>query len=266
MMRRRRIPDWKTFTMYQSTATERLATGGKTVGMDIDIDQDLNNRSMYSRSLRNLIAECLLLTPANRPSPRELMRRTADGASRVQMSMGQILGPPLPQWQEPVVSAEWLQPDAGDPLATAVGALQVQRRPPVIPQPVPNAPPAPTTQAATTQAGQAAQAAQVGAAQPTATQASPARPLPANANAIRTLRVIVQTKPKYGGIVAGGHKTFALRVTPATTVVQVKDMLERQRCGIKATSMNLMSGRTLMKNFQTLGEFPGVDSVRAMEY
>ena len=263
MMRRRRIPDWKTFTMYQSTATERLATGGKTVGMDIDIDQDLNNRSMYSRSLRNLIAECLLLTPANRPSPRELMRRTADGASRVQMSMGQILGPPLPQWQEPVVSAEWLQPNAGDPLAAVFGALEVKRRPPVKTQPVPNAPPAPTAQATTTQAGQAAQ---IGAAQPTATQASPARPLPVNANAIRTIRVIVQTKPKYGGIVAGGHKTFALRVTPATTVVQVKDMLERQRCGIKATSMNLMAGRTLMKNFQTLGEFPGVDNVRAMEY
>jgi hypothetical protein len=49
-------------------------------------------------------------------------------------------------------------------------------------------------------------------------------------------------------------------------VVQVKDMLERQRCGIKATSMNLMAGRTLMKNFQALGEFPGVDNVRAMEY
>jgi hypothetical protein len=66
----------------------------------------------------------------------------------------------------------------------------------------------------------------------------------------RTLRVIVQTKPKSGdGLIRGGHKIFAVEnVSEDTTVVQVKDTLERQKCGIKATGMNMMCGRTLMAN------------------
>ncbi|KAE9367894.1 kinase-like protein [Stipitochalara longipes BDJ] len=280
LMRRRRSPDWQNYTMYQSTATPRLANGGKTVGLNLDAEQDyLPYGSIYSRSLRNLIAECLLLTPASRPSPQELVKRTAEGTDTMQMSKAQILGPPLPQWQEPVVSAEWLQPDAVDPLAAALRRLQVQpaNRPPVIPQPAPIVPAAAATaqaaatQASATQAGTIAPsqnvAAPAGDTQAAAAQARPSRPLLSNANAAppRTLRVIVQTKSRFGGMVAGTHKAYTLRVTEATTVVQVKDMLDRQRCGIKVTSMNLMAGRTLMRDFQTLGEFPGLDNVRAME-
>jgi len=54
------------------------------------------------------------------------------------------------------------------------------------------------------------------------------------------------------------------KVTENTTVVEVKDILEKNRCRIKATGMNLMFG-TLMLNHQTLGAFPGVDVARAMD-
>jgi hypothetical protein len=76
----------------------------------------------------------------------------------------------------------------------------------------------------------------------------------------------VQTKPKYDGLVAGGHKMFVVEeVGVNTTVVQIKDILERKGCGINATGMNMMHGTKLMLNHQTLGEFPGLDAVRAMD-
>jgi hypothetical protein len=238
-----RVPDWQNFTTYQSKATYRLATGGLTVGSILDEGQDGQEgaRSLYSRELRSLIAECLLLAPPHRILPRELVERTAEGVSTWQMSLGTTLGPPFPQWQEPVVSAQWLEEQSDvDPLQAAFQALRLQvnqlrqqraARPPVLPRPA---------------------------------QAGPAGP--ANAVAGRTLRVIVQTKPKYGGLIRGGHKIFAVEnVSEDTTVVQVKDTLERQKCGIKATGMNIMCGRTLMANHQTLGEFPGLNTVRAMD-
>jgi len=85
------------------------------------------------------------------------------------------------------------------------------------------------------------------------------------ARPITRLRVIVQTKPNRWGV-GGGHKPYTLdKVTNDTTVVEVKDILEKNGCGIKATGMNLMFGRTLMLNHQTLGEFPGLDVARAMD-
>jgi hypothetical protein len=75
----------------------------------------------------------------------------------------------------------------------------------------------------------------------------------------------VQTKLKYGKLIRGGHKIIAVEnVSEHTTVVQVKDVLERQKCGIKATGMSMMCGRTLMANHQTLGGFPGLNTVRAL--
>jgi hypothetical protein len=57
----------------------------------------------------------------------------------------------------------------------------------------------------------------------------------------------VQTKPKYCGLIRGGHKiTVVENVSEQTTVVQVKATLERQQCGIKAKGLNAMFGRTLM--------------------
>lgn len=304
LMRRRRQPDWPNYITYESTATKRLASGGKTVGLAIDEEQDVSKSSMYSRTLRNLIAECLLLTPANRPPVEELVKRTQECADTMQMSKGQILGPPPPQWQEPVVSAEWFQ--SADPLAAAMGGLQVQSgnrpsRPPVKAQPAPSAQattaqasaapvpatlvPAGATQAGGTQAG-AVGTVQAGPAQAGASQAanSPlqsfatqlaqaaatqiaARPVQAVAgsNTTRNLRVIVQIKGRFGGIVAGSHKTFILPVNDFHTVYGIKDLLEQRRCGIMAKNMNLMAGRKLMKNYQKLSEFPGVDNIRAME-
>ena len=301
LMRRRREPNWPMYMMYKSTATERLASGGQTVGLAIDAEQDYLGSSIYSKMLRNLIAECLLLTPANRPSAQELVKRTKEGAETVRMSQGQILEPPLPQWQEPVVSAEWIETAGVNPLTAAVGAQpgSKPRRPPVIAQPAPSAltqattaqtgatrttairlAPAGANQAGTVQAGSVqagatqspnapavpAQSVASQLAQAAATSVVPSRPLPANVgSASRTLRVIVQTKARYGGVVAGTHKTFALIVTDEIAVFGIKDMLEQRRCGLKANKMNLMSGRMLMKNFQKLSEFPGVDNIRAME-
>jgi hypothetical protein len=197
-----RVPDWQNFTTYQSKATYGLATGGLTVGSILDEEQDGQEgaRSLYSRELRSLIAECLLLAPAHRILPRELVERTAEGVSTWQMSLGTTLSPPFPQWQEPVVSAQWLEGrDDVDPLQAAFQALRLQvnqlrqqraARPPVLPRP----------------------------AQAQAPQAGPAGP--ANAVAGRTLRVIVQTKPKYAGLIRGGHKIFAVEnVSEDTTVV-----------------------------------------------
>jgi hypothetical protein len=76
----------------------------------------------------------------------------------------------------------------------------------------------------------------------------------------------VQTKLKYGGLIRGGHKIIAVEnVSEHTTVVQAKDTLKRQKCGIKATGINMRCGRTLMANHQTLGDFPGLHTVRAMD-
>jgi hypothetical protein len=101
----------------------------------------------------------------------------------------------------------------------------------------------------------------------TGQQAAPAQPAARMiaARPITRLRVIVQTKPNRWGV-GGGHKPYTLdKVTNDTTVVEVKDILEKNGCGIKATGMNLMFGRTLMLNHQTLGEFPGLDVARAMD-
>jgi hypothetical protein len=62
-----RVPDWQHFTTSQSKATYRLATGGLAVGSILDEEQDwqVGARSLYSRELRPLIAECLLHTLAS---------------------------------------------------------------------------------------------------------------------------------------------------------------------------------------------------------
>jgi hypothetical protein len=261
-------PDWPNYTTYKSTATPRLKCGGPTAGSLLDAEQDYTGcNSIYSRELRSLIAECLILTPANRIPVQELVKRTVDGIASVQMSMGTVLGgPALSKWQEPVLSEQWLSGQNGvDPLASGFEASQIQgnqqrgqhaaTRPPVLPMPAPPAPPRPQAQA---------QAPQAGPAQAAGPAARPTRP--ANASPFNRLRVIAQTKPKYSGLVAGGHKIFVVEdVNVNTTVVQVKDILERKGCGIKATGMNMMYGTKLMLNHQTLGEFPGLDAVRAMD-
>jgi hypothetical protein len=253
LMRRpaHREPEWREFITYQSKLTARLTSGGNTVGSMMDAEADYTGRSIYSKELRALIAECLLLAPANRISPVELVQRTADGVGTAQMSMGTMLGSPLTEWAEPVLSAQWysgqneIDTDQAR-LAAAFKALQVK-----VDAESKQKDRQTAVQTAATRTPQNTEQVQAGQ--------------PATLAPISRLRVIVQTKPKFG-FIGGGHKTFILDdVTADTKVVQVKDMLERKECGIKATRMNLMHGRRLMMNHQKLGEFPGLDVVRAME-
>ncbi len=232
------------------------------MGSMLDAEQDYTGSSIYSKELRALIAECLLLAPANRIPAAELVQRTADGVSAAQMSMGTILGTPLTEWAEPVLSAQWYSgQDEADSeqarLAAEFKKLQVQ-----VEEQKNQRLRQVATQMAAAPAQQNGEQGQAGPPTPVQT-AQPAKS--ASLAPISRLRVIVQTKPKFG-LIGGGHKAFRLEnLTPEMTVVQVKDMLERMGCGIKATGMNMMHGRTLMLNHQRLAEFPGIDVVRAMD-
>lgn len=107
LMRRKYEPDWPDYEMYQSNGTPRLTRGGHTVGSRQDSKEDSTGSSTYSQALRHLVAECLLLAPANRIPVRELVKRTGDTVGAAQMAQGTILtNPPLAQWAEPVVSAQ----------------------------------------------------------------------------------------------------------------------------------------------------------------
>jgi hypothetical protein len=109
-----------------------------------------------------------------------------------------------------------------------------------------------------------ASASQDSARQAGRTQAGTAQP--ADAEPLIVLRVIIETKAIFGGYVGGGHKNFVVGPVDGNTKAgQVKDSLERQGCGIKATAMNLMHGRTLMLNHQALGEFHRLDVARALD-
>ena len=76
-----KAPDWENYIMYNSSATPRLAGGGRTVGSFLDVEQDYTNSSIYSRELRSPVAECLPLTPSNRIPVQDLVQRTADGVA-----------------------------------------------------------------------------------------------------------------------------------------------------------------------------------------
>ena len=86
-----KAPDWENYIMYNSTATPRLAGGGKTVRSFIDAEQDYTYSSTYSRELRSPIAECLLLNSSNWIPVQDLVQRTADGVATLRMGMGTVL-------------------------------------------------------------------------------------------------------------------------------------------------------------------------------
>jgi hypothetical protein len=117
-----KAPDWENYIMYNSTATPRLAGGGKTVRSFIDAEQDYTYSSTYSRELRSPIAECLLLNSSNWIPVQDLVQRTADGVATLRMGMGTVLeGQALPVWQGPALSAKWVGgQEAFDLLGNAV--------------------------------------------------------------------------------------------------------------------------------------------------
>jgi hypothetical protein len=47
------------------------------------------------------------------------------------------------------------------------------------------------------------------------------------------------------------------------TVLDVKNMLEQNKCGLKAVEMRLTIGRVVMRNSQKLGSFPDMELLRA---
>jgi hypothetical protein len=81
---------------------------------------------------------------------------------------------------------------------------------------------------------------------------------PADTRPFSRLRVIVQTKARFGTSVGGGYKNFMIGPDNQNTkAVQVKDSVEKQGCRIKAMAS--------MLNHQALGECHGLDVVRAMD-
>lgn len=174
--------------MYNSTATPCLAGGGKTFRSFLDAEQDYTNSSIYSRELRSVIAECLLLTPFEQdscPRPRAKNSRWSSNASEGhgrssrRASAAGLAGAG--------VIAQWLgAQDARDLLGDAFHAMQPKKdregeqraRPPIHPQPTPASAPQD-------------QVRQAGRTQPSTAQ-------PADAEPLTRLRVIIQTKAIFG--------------------------------------------------------------------
>ncbi len=75
--------DWRPGELktYQSNLSARLQAGGYTLGQKDSILEELNNFQprLYSEELRTVVAECLLCSPANRPSPDSLFLKTKNG-------------------------------------------------------------------------------------------------------------------------------------------------------------------------------------------
>jgi hypothetical protein len=105
---------------YQSKMTPRLKTGGGTIGCSPDIDAEkVPQDSMYSKELRSLIAECLLVTPASRIPAAELADRTTRNLNTLRMSMGMAFGP-FQEFEEPQLSQRWYSGQLnGDPANAA---------------------------------------------------------------------------------------------------------------------------------------------------
>ncbi|RDL37451.1 uncharacterized protein BP5553_04884 [Venustampulla echinocandica] len=79
LIREMRDVQWDALQCYQSSASIRLITGGLTVGTDEDQMEDEYGTSRYGNNLRILIAECLLISPESRPSPKYVFYRTKFG-------------------------------------------------------------------------------------------------------------------------------------------------------------------------------------------
>ncbi|KUJ19058.1 kinase-like protein [Mollisia scopiformis] len=92
---------------YTSNMTTRLQTGGNTIGASQDLEAEKNpQRSMYSKGLRSLIAECLLINPSKRVPVGELVVRSANHIDAIRIANGTNIGTHAP-YQEPQLSQQW---------------------------------------------------------------------------------------------------------------------------------------------------------------
>lgn len=103
--------------LFDSTLSNKLRTGGLTIGTDSDrIAQDDENPK-YSKSLRALIHECLLIEPPNRPTAEVLVARTQRGLESSRMAAGTIFDQePDPAPSKPQLSTRWFSvgPEPGE--------------------------------------------------------------------------------------------------------------------------------------------------------
>ncbi|KAE8446826.1 hypothetical protein EG329_011603 [Mollisiaceae sp. DMI_Dod_QoI] len=279
-----RLPDWGTvgkLLCYISTMTPRLQAGGGTLGSKQDIEAEQNpKRSIYSKALRSLIMECLLVSPAKRIPPAELVKRTGDQLDAQRMRKGATaLNTNLQRYAEPLLSQRWYSGNLNGNPANAP-----QNQPSAVPV-VAGAPPPPVYK----QAPAAAQPPPLVLAQPGAAVAPlqvvppavvlPAAPLPpafGNAGVNQgangplhpvpsPLTFIVQRKARFFGM-GGGHTVFNIQNLAATVQVgDVKTTLKRLGAGVEEKNMEMRHGRILMLDNMKLGEFQGLRNVRATE-
>jgi hypothetical protein len=106
--------DTESLIIFRSKLSEKLLNSGYTCGYQWDRDEESANRnSPYSKELRALINECLLVESTERPSLETLVERTKAGTEGSRLAQQNIIrdqkdedGAPLP-YQEPQLSAQW---------------------------------------------------------------------------------------------------------------------------------------------------------------
>jgi hypothetical protein len=107
-------PVWETpysgteLQLFQSTLSNRLRVGGMSLGTDGDRIGENDENPKYSKGLRALIHECLLIQPPSRPTPEMLVARTKRGLESARMTSGMIINQePDPVALQPELSARW---------------------------------------------------------------------------------------------------------------------------------------------------------------
>ncbi|KAH8598919.1 hypothetical protein B0O99DRAFT_30444 [Bisporella sp. PMI_857] len=117
LKREKMEPPWprggkKGLQLHQSTRSNRLKNSGPTLADQYDIDDESPSANpKYSRGLSALIAECLLIRPAERPNAAQLMARTGRGLEYSRIANATVLSKPdinIPEPGSPQLSAEWL--------------------------------------------------------------------------------------------------------------------------------------------------------------
>lgn len=98
----------KLLEVYRSNLSARLKSGGYTLGVPELICREQNNKSLpYSLRLHALVAECLLVSPASRISPADLVRETKKGTEacrRINGRFPEFRGELPDQYKEPDLS------------------------------------------------------------------------------------------------------------------------------------------------------------------
>lgn len=297
LMRRshERMPNWggrgdyhqdRTKLMcYQSTMTPRLRNGGSTIGCSRDYDAEKNPLdSMYSRELRSIIHECILVSPASRIPAAELVERTGKNLTALNMTKAKANGP-FEDYEEPQLSQRWYSgqlngnPANAAPVPVANPAAQpfdAQGRP----KPSLNAGAAPGFAPQIFNAAAGGFVPQL-LARPdpnapissgimiSSPNANPALPGPnpdspdANYPVPDPLVVIVLHRPTFLAFGQMKHATYRLTgLTSASTVQDINEQLIYR--GVKEP-FTLMHGRQTMTKFMKLGEFKDLQNIRATE-